>query len=117
MRLHHVQLAIPVGSEDEARSFWVGVLGFEEIAKPPALAKRGGAWFRRGEVEIHCGVEDPFVPARNAHPGIEVSDLDTFAELLTDAGFLVQLDALFIGYRRFYSVDPFGNRLEFLSRA
>ncbi|MDQ3114475.1 MAG: glyoxalase, partial [Actinomycetota bacterium] len=36
--LHHVQLACPAGSEDELRTFYVGVLGMTEIEKPPALA-------------------------------------------------------------------------------
>jgi catechol 2,3-dioxygenase-like lactoylglutathione lyase family enzyme len=58
--LHHVQLAMPAGHEDEARRFFVGVLGMAEIEKPPVLATRGGAWFRGGGVEIHLGVEDPF---------------------------------------------------------
>src|SRR6185312_2109197 len=44
--LHHAQLTMPPGEEDTARGFFVGVLGMAEIAKPPVLAARGGAWFR-----------------------------------------------------------------------
>ena len=39
--LHHVQLAIPAGGEDECRTFWGAVLGLVELTKPPALAGRG----------------------------------------------------------------------------
>ena len=47
-KMHHVQLAMPRGEEAAARAFFAGVLGMAEIEKPPALAARGGAWFRLG---------------------------------------------------------------------
>src|SRR5437763_1059254 len=72
--LHHVQLAVPPGSEDECRRFYVDVLGMTEVAKPPALATRGGLWVRADRLEIHLGVEPDFRPARKAHPGILVGD-------------------------------------------
>ena len=37
---------MPAGEEPAAREFFVGVLGMEEIPKPPVLAARGGAWFK-----------------------------------------------------------------------
>jgi catechol 2,3-dioxygenase-like lactoylglutathione lyase family enzyme len=112
--LHHVQLAIPPGSEDEARAFYGTVLGMAELTKPAVLAARGGCWFRAGEWEIHLGVEDEFTPARKAHPGVLVANLDGLAERLTAAGRTVQWDGEFPGHRRFYAHDPYGNRLEFL---
>ena len=51
MRLHHVQVSCPLGGEDGARQFYGDVLGLPEVDKPPALAARGGCWFRRGDVE------------------------------------------------------------------
>lgn len=113
-RLHHVQLAIPAGGEDASRTFWGGVLGMAELEKPPVLAARGGCWFRGGGLEVHLGVEEPFAPARKAHPGILVEDLDGLAGALEDAGTTVTWDGEFPGHRRFYAADPFGNRLEFL---
>jgi len=113
-RLHHVQLAIPPGGEDACRAFWGGVLGMAELQKPPVLAARGGCWFRGGGLEVHLGVEEPFAPARKAHPGILVEDLDGLAATLEDAGTAVTWDGEFPGHRRFYAADPFGNRLEFL---
>lgn len=112
--LHHVQLAIPVGGEDQCRQFWGQVLAMDEIAKTPVLAARGGCWFRGGGLEVHLGVEADFSPARKAHPGILVSSLDALARRLQDHGREVQWDDGFPGYRRFYAADPFGNRLEFL---
>jgi GNAT superfamily N-acetyltransferase len=112
--IHHVQLACPAGSEDTLRDFYGGVLGFREVAKPPVLAARGGCWFRGHGIELHLGVEHDFRPARKAHPGLLVSDLDAWADRLRAAGAPVLFDDDFPGMRRFYSEDPHGNRLEFL---
>lgn len=112
--IHHVQLAIPVGGEDACRAFWGGALGMLELQKPSVLAARGGCWFRGGQLEVHLGVEDPFVPARKAHPGLLVSGLRALAERLAAQGIPVTWDGEFPGHDRFYAADPFGNRLEFL---
>ncbi|MFB4306222.1 VOC family protein [Actinomadura sp. GTD37] len=114
--LHHVQIAIPAGSEDECRAFYVDVLGMAEIKKPPVLAARGGLWIRADALEIHLGVEQDFRPARKAHPGIRVHDLDGLAERLTTNGTEVTWDDNFPGHRRCYAFDNLGNRLEFLQR-
>ena len=113
-QLHHVQLAIPPGGEDRCRAFWGGVLGLDEVEKPPVLAARGGCWFRGGDLEVHLGVEQDFAPARKAHPGIPIQNLRELARVLEDAGTEVTWDAEFPGHDRFYAPDPFGNRLEFL---
>ncbi|RJL33276.1 VOC family protein [Bailinhaonella thermotolerans] len=112
--LHHVQLAIPPGVDDELRAFYGGLLGLTEIPKPPELAKRGGMWFRGPAVELHLGVEDPHVPARKAHPGLLVEDVDALAVRLCEAGLDVRPDDLLPGFRRCYVDDPAGNRLELL---
>ena len=106
---------MPPGSEDRAKEFYSGVLGCEELAKPATLQDRGGAWFRYGAVEIHLGIDEEHRPARKAHPGILVGDLDELDAKLQAAGYAVETDYLLPGYRRFYVSDPFGNRLEFLA--
>ncbi|MFC9155718.1 VOC family protein [Streptomyces bauhiniae] len=113
--IDHVQLAAPPGTEDALRAFYGGVLGMTEVPKPPALAARGGCWFRAGGVQLHLGVENDFRPARKAHPGLLVADLDACAVRLTAHGAPVEWDAGLPGRRRFYSADPVGNRLEFLA--
>ncbi len=113
-RLHHMQLAMPPWQEATARDFYAGVLGMTEIDKPLVLAARGGAWFRAGSVELHLGVEDDFRAARKGHPGILVSDLDEVVDRLRASGQPTEWDGNFPGFRRVYTHDPFGNRLEFL---
>lgn len=112
--LHHVQLAIPPGGEEEARRFYGSLLGLAEVAKPAVLEARGGCWFAGPSIELHLGVEDPFRPARRAHPGILTGDLDGLAGRLEVRGHEVRWDPHLPGHRRFYTDDPFGNRLEFL---
>ena len=110
--LDHVQVAMPSGREDEARSFYAGILNLPEIPKPPVLAARGGAWFARGGVRIDVGVEEPFAPAKKAHPAFRFLHLDGIANRLENAGHKVTWDDNNPGVRRFYTADPFGNRIE-----
>ena len=114
MRLHHVQLAIPPGSEAQCRAFYVDVLGWVEVPKPEALAARGGLWLEVGKHQVHLGVEQDFRPARKAHPAFAVDDLDDLARRLAEAGSPVEYDEAIPGLRRFYVFDAVGNRLEFL---
>jgi catechol 2,3-dioxygenase-like lactoylglutathione lyase family enzyme len=112
--IDHVQLAMPSGREDAARSFYAGLLGMTELAKPPVLAARGGCWFASGAAVLHLGVEEPFAPARKAHPALLVDDLDALAAALAAAGYdCVRADGEIPGVRRCHSHDPFGNRVEF----
>jgi catechol 2,3-dioxygenase-like lactoylglutathione lyase family enzyme len=109
--IDHVQLAMPIGGEQVAREFYVGVLGLEEIPKPAVMAARGGCWFERGYVKLHLGAEADFRPARKAHPALMVQNLD---QLLTAH----QLPAVWSdeipGTRRCHIDDPFGNRIELI---
>ncbi len=114
MKLHHVQLAMPRGREDEAEAFYAGLLGLQRVPKPPNLEKRGGCWFRGESIELHLGVEEPFSPAKKAHPALQVADLPGLQEKLAAAGAEVWSDEPLEGYDRFYASDPFGNRIEFL---
>jgi catechol 2,3-dioxygenase-like lactoylglutathione lyase family enzyme len=108
----HVQLAAPRGCEEVARSFYGALLGMAELPKPEAIRERGGVWFAAGVQQLHVGVEEPFAPARKAHPGLVVDDLDAVRARLLDAGHTPEDDTKIEGVRRFFVHDPFGNRLE-----
>jgi catechol 2,3-dioxygenase-like lactoylglutathione lyase family enzyme len=115
--LDHVQVAAPPGCEAEARAFYGRLLGLQELEKPPALAARGGAWFACGAQQLHVGIAQDFAPATKAHPALTVTsaaDLDALAERLTSAGAPVHWDDELPGVARFYTEDPWGNRLELL---
>jgi catechol 2,3-dioxygenase-like lactoylglutathione lyase family enzyme len=114
---HHVQLAMPTGEEARAEAFYSGVLGLENVEKPDSLRGRGGCWFRGPGVEVHLGVEEPFRPARKAHPAFLVAGLDALRARIEGAGMEVDEQPPLPGYRRFHTFDPFGNRLEVLERA
>ncbi len=117
--LDHVQLAAPPGCEEAARNFFGGLLGLEEIEKPEALRRRGGCWFRLGGGELHVGVSADFAAASKAHPGLSLpaAELDALAVRLQAAAAPVAWDESIPGLRRFYTEDPWGNRLEFLATA
>ncbi len=119
MRLHHVQVSCPRDGEDLARRFYGLGLGLPEVAKPPALAARGGCWFRGERVELHVGVEEPFSPARKAHPALLLdsrAELDATVVRLTELGFAVDRteETTFPGHRRVHAFDGHGNRVELL---
>jgi catechol 2,3-dioxygenase-like lactoylglutathione lyase family enzyme len=113
--LDHVQVAIPPGGEDAARAFYAGVLGMPELPKPSTLAGRGGVWFACGPQQLHCGVEEPVAPSRR-HPALRTDDLDGLRARLEANGYPIRTDAELPGYRRFYTEDPFGNRIECLEK-
>jgi catechol 2,3-dioxygenase-like lactoylglutathione lyase family enzyme len=108
----HVQVSAPRGCEEAARAFYGGLLGMEELPKPEAIRARGGVWFRVGEQELHVGVEEPFAPARKAHPGLVVSDLGPIRTRLVAGGHEPEDNDSIVGVRRLFVHDPFGNRLE-----
>jgi catechol 2,3-dioxygenase-like lactoylglutathione lyase family enzyme len=115
--LDHVQIAAPRGCEAEARRFYGALLGLAEIEKPEPLRGRGGAWFQAGAQQLHVGVEDDFAPARKAHPAlrVEAGALAGLAERVAAAGATVRWDESLDATRRFYTEDPWGNRIELLA--
>ena len=126
MRLHHVQVCCPPGGEDEARRFYGTGLGLTEVAKPAELAGRGGAWFRAYDehgaitAELHVGVEEPFRPARKAHPALVLAneaELEEVLGRLAQMGYLVDRTewSTFPGYHRAHTGDCHGNRVELLA--
>lgn len=116
-KIDHVQLAMPPGEEEHARTFYGGVLGLTEVPKPPELAKRGGAWFESGAVKIHLGVETDFYPAKKAHPALIVEGLAEIVARCTRLGYATKPDVAVDGYRRIHVDDPFGNRIELMEQA
>ena len=112
--IHHVQLAMPEGDEEDAVRFYADALGLEQVPKPDALSPRGGVWFKSGALEVHLGVEDQFRPAVKAHPAILVYGLEKLRARIEEAGYKISDTVQLEGYDRVYVRDPFGNRLELI---
>ncbi|ETT81462.1 VOC family protein [Viridibacillus sp. FSL R5-0477] len=110
----HIQLAAPKGSEDKAKRFFSDILGFREIAKPELLKKRGGVWFEFAHYQIHIGIEEPFTPAKKAHPAFEIENIEALKSHLSKNDIKFINDDDLPGANRIYINDPFGNRIEIL---
>jgi catechol 2,3-dioxygenase-like lactoylglutathione lyase family enzyme len=115
--IDHVQIGMPAGAEDVARTFYGGILGLREVPKPAALAARGGVWFAGRALAIHLGVEPDFRPAGRAHPALLVDDIGAARARLDAAGVTIEEDAAGLAVRRCYIRDPFGNRIELVDSA
>lgn len=114
--IDHVQLAMPKNGEAVGRQFYSGLLGLEELAKPANLAARGGLWFSCGALQLHLGVDADFRAAKKAHPALRVRNLPELRAALEEAGYAIKLDPEPIaGVDRFFTEDPFGNRIEFIA--
>ena len=114
-RLHHAQITIPPGAEEQARRFYCGVLGLKEVEKPASLRARGGLWVQLGDRQLHIGTEDGVDRTKTkAHLAYEVTDVAHWRRVLEPNGLRV-LDSIPIeGFERFETRDPFGNRIEFI---
>jgi catechol 2,3-dioxygenase-like lactoylglutathione lyase family enzyme len=115
--LEHVQLAIPAGAEERCDSFYVELLGFTELEKPPVLAARGGRWYQRGDAVLHLGVDPRFVAATKAHPALVVDAYEDVVARLESAGVAIRPDDTIPGRRRCHVDDPVGNRIEIIDGA
>jgi catechol 2,3-dioxygenase-like lactoylglutathione lyase family enzyme len=111
LAIDHVLLGIPVGGEEEATTFYEGVLGLTRVPKPAHLAVNGGCWFESGDVHVHVGPDPDFRPARKAHPALRVRGLAALMERLRAAGVPVRESN-----GQVFTEDPFGNRVELLER-
>ena len=114
-RIDHIQICIPQNSEDEAKRFYVKVLGLLEIPKPEYLEVNGGFWLEIADIQLHIGVEKEIVTSKR-HPAFEVDHLPAVKEYLISNGIRIKEDEPIPGFERFSFFDPFGNRIELLER-
>lgn len=114
LAIDHVQIAMPAGGEAAGRRFYQDIVGLAEIPKPAALSSRGGIWFAIGGQQLHLGVDPDFRPARKAHVALCVDGLTRLRDRLSSSGFQVTVVEEIGGSPRFFSDDPFGNRIEFV---
>lgn len=113
--LHHAQITIPKGAEEEGKNFYCHILGLEEIEKPNSLKGRGGFWLKVGDLEVHIGTEDGFDRlTTKAHLAYEVKDISYWRSVLEKNDIQVIDSVPISGFDRFEFRDPFGNRVEMI---
>ncbi|HVE64850.1 MAG TPA: VOC family protein [Mycobacteriales bacterium] len=112
--LHHVNVVVPVGRAEEVAAFYVEALGLGRIAKPPALAGRGGAWLDvDGRAQVHLSEREGEVH-EDSHFALVVDDFDAVLTRLAYRGASWTEQEDVFGGRRGYTRDPAGNRVELL---
>ncbi len=113
--IHHVQITVPEGREDDAMAFYCGVLGLAEAPKPESLAGRGRFWLQVGYQQVHVGTEAGVDRAvTKAHLAYQVRDVEYCRQTL-EARSIAVLESIPIpGFTRFEFRDPFGNRVEMI---
>ena len=112
-RLNHIQICIPKNKEEEARKFYCGLLGLEEIEKPEYLRKNGGFWLKIADIELHIGAEDIENKSKR-HPAFEVEKLEAIKQAFKNNGVRIKEDRSLPEFNRFSFYDPFNNRIELL---
>jgi len=120
--LHHIQINVPQARANEARDFFEGLLGLEEMPRPESLANAGrdGVWYRCGDNEFHVffAPDGDFREDRSSrHPAFLVDDLGGLRTRLAASGVELEEAIPINGRERFFCRDPFGHRFEFLAFA
>ena len=112
MYLTHINVTMPGGSEEVARKFYSGQLGLRELPKPECLRSLGGIWFDVGGLNLHLSVEEGRSGAdRQRHFGLGCCDLEGLKARLKTAGLVIE-EGPPVPWKRFFTYDPFGNRIE-----
>lgn len=116
VRIQHVSVPRPPGSDDVARAFYGGLLGLEEIPSPVALASLQVIWYRLGDTELHLLTEEPMGQDHSGrHLCIAVDDVEAWRDKLQAAGVSVVGAVPIPGRPRYFIRDPFGNLIEILT--
>lgn len=119
MRLHHVYHSVPVSGLPALRRFYTDLLGLPEIPKAAALGDAPLIWFQVGEDHLHFRLDDAWERGRpDHHVAIMFDDLTPVLQRLEAGGYDVQQAPSFedYGYKRYYVTDPFGRRVELLTK-
>jgi catechol 2,3-dioxygenase-like lactoylglutathione lyase family enzyme len=110
--LHHVNVVVPPGMTDAAVRFYVTVLGFARVAKPPEAGSDTGAWLDVAPgMQVHISERDG-APHPDAHFAVVVDDFGGVLSRLRDAGAPWTEQSAVFGGRRGFTRDPAGNRVE-----
>jgi len=111
-RIDHIHIAVAPERLEEAKVFYIEVIGLELIDRPSHLFKTPGYWFNIGDAQLHVGVEAP-LPVSTRHTAFEVENVDAALTYLENKIKILEEPEI-PGRHRFAFLDPFGNRIELL---
>ena len=115
LRLDHVQIAIPAGSGGGVPRLLCRRARHDRAREASRRSRNAAASGSTAAPSRSISASRRSSgPARKAHPGIVVADLDALAARLQAAGHPPLWDDAIPGVRRFFTADPLGNRLEFM---
>lgn len=115
--VHHVLIGVPPDKKEEAKRYYEEVLGFVPLASPLERSGDGSMWwYECGDAEFHVALVKDFQPHVRPHAAIRVRDLPALRERLKAHGIEPRVDYSYRGHWRIYVVDPWNNRLEFISQ-
>jgi len=111
-RINHIHICVPPEKLEEARLFYVKVMGLQQIERPDVFPA-AGHWFNIGDIELHIGVEEKKIRTIR-HSAFEVADINAARKELQANGIEIMEEPVIPGRERFSFFDPFGNRMELL---
>jgi catechol 2,3-dioxygenase-like lactoylglutathione lyase family enzyme len=110
--LQHVNVVYPAGAEAEARAFYAGALGLQEVSKPAEFNQRG-MWFQLGPGQVHLSPGDP-PPPGPWHFCVVADEFDALRRRVEATGADTEDTHPWGDRRRFFTRDPWGARIEIL---
>jgi catechol 2,3-dioxygenase-like lactoylglutathione lyase family enzyme len=105
---------MPTGGNDKGRHFYGETLGLSEITPPEVLGTERFVWFAVGDSgdEVHLYTDDRGPNSPGQHVCIQVDDPQTVRETLEANGYQTADTDAIPNRPRFFTIDPFGNRIE-----
>jgi catechol 2,3-dioxygenase-like lactoylglutathione lyase family enzyme len=113
IRADHINICVLPERLEEARRFYVDIIGLKQIERPDHLFSTPGYWFDIGDIQLHIGVE-PQKPRSVRHIAFEIKNADDALKLFKEHNIEIVQEPVIPGRQRFAFIDPFGNRMELL---
>jgi catechol 2,3-dioxygenase-like lactoylglutathione lyase family enzyme len=114
LKLQHASVPMPTGGNDKGRHFYGETLGLTEITPPDVLGTERFVWFAIGDSgdEIHLYTDNRGPNSPGQHVCIQVDDPQAVRETLDANGYETADTDAIPNRPRFFTIDPFGNRIE-----
>lgn len=114
LRLQHASVPMVTGGNDKMRHFYGETLGLTEITPPDVLGSVRFVWYTIGDSgdEIHIYTDDRGPNSPGQHICIQVDDPAALRATLEANGYPTSDTDNIPNRPRFFTTDPFGNRIE-----